>query len=277
MKRTALLLLPVALATGCFFPDSVDPIYEIDDDEIVVVQPFKEPGVDSPWDSTLGHQLAEATSRALRANVDFIVRPYGEVLELLIAKPKGADDDEKKKKAKDGDDDDDGEGKKKPPASDADLGPDVREFEPEKLAQLTDANYVVVATIKRFETRERLNINMRKGTGTIEVRLFKIATTDDEKQTAKEKNESLERRNKAREKMGLAPLGKLPYGGKFVARAKVTARYPDDFLNQYGDPFLDDLKIREGLIRALGEKVAKLLYEHDREPLEGMGGKGTGN
>lgn len=263
MKRLV-LLLPLLLPTaGCFslFGDTVDPIYEIDDEDQLVVYPFKEPGVDSPWDSTLGHQLAQATTNQVREHVDFIVRPYGSVLELLVAQPKKNKKKRMKADQEEGDDDED-EGQ---------LGPDVRDFDAEKLAQLTDSRYVLICEIIRFSLKDPLNINMSKGTATVEAKLFKVAHTRSEKESAKRQSESLKRRNKARAKLGLEPLGKLPMGGKFVAKKTITARFPDDFLNQYGEPFMDPVAVRKGLIKAVADKVAKLLYEHEPEPLKGSG------
>lgn len=90
--RLVALVLFALFATGCF-GDDVPPIYEIPDDEYVVVFPASEPGL-GPWDSTIGHRIAESTTRRLETFGEFHTVPYGEVIELMYAQPDDGDDDD---------------------------------------------------------------------------------------------------------------------------------------------------------------------------------------
>ena len=89
------LALVLSLLTGCL-GDDVPPIYEIPEDDYVVVYPASEPGVNS-WTSTIGHRVSEAATRRLETYGEFLTVPYGEVIELMYAEPL--------KKDKDGDED----------------------------------------------------------------------------------------------------------------------------------------------------------------------------
>lgn len=253
MKRTRpllLLLLPFVLPlSGCFGGDSIDPIYEIPDSEYCVVFPAREPGSKSPWTSTIGHQVSEAASRRLEANADFYTVPYGEVIELMYAEPS--------EEAKEGSDDK--------------VGLDVTKITPEKLAELTGADWVIVIDIVSFQEKDPNSINLTKATGTADVKLFKIVKSTKERKKAKELSERERKRDEARRRIGLQPVGAAPDGGKWVAQETVNARYPKNFFGQYGETFMDPVEARRGLIEALGKKSAQLFYEHEREDAPGSG------
>lgn len=249
--RAALLALPL-LASGCFGlgAESIDPVYEIDEEKYVVVHPFKDLDLPTAWDSPLGHELALRTTEVLNREADFYVCPYGDVLELLIAPPS----------------------KTANPKGDEAIGLDVRTLTPKKLGELMGADFVLMAKLTQFDLRDPLNINMVQGTAKAEVTLFKLAKTDEEEEDAEEASERMKRMNEARKALGLDAAGEPLAGGWFVGpTSTVEANYPDDFLNQYGDVFLDEQVIRDGLIRVLARKVAQLYYEHDKERLSGSG------
>lgn len=247
-----LLLAACALVvTGCF-GDDIPPIYEIPDDEYVVVYPASEPGLGA-WDSTIGHRVSEATTRNLEVNGDFLTVPYAEVIELMYAEPSSARDD-------------------KSTEEDEKIGLEARKITPEKLAELTGADWVVVVEITHFQERDPNNINMIRATANAGVKLFKLAKSSNEKKEARERSERERRRDLARARAGLKPTGKsLMDGGKWVAGKDITANFPKDFFGQYGETFLDPIEARKGLIDQLGDVVAKCFYEHEAEKLAGSG------
>lgn len=251
--RTLLGLVLAAFvlpSSGCFslFDETIEPMYEVDDDQWVVVKPFKDPNFPhSPWDSPVGHELAMRTTEALKRMAEFETVPYGEVLELMIAPADETDD-----KADDS-------------------GLDVRTLTEKEFSDLCAADFVLVCKILRFELKDPKNINMTQGTAVAECALFKVALTPEDVEAAEEHTERDIRKAKARREAGLemTPVGR---GGHYVATQTVTATYPDDYLNQYGQVFLDPVMVRDRLITNLARKVAELMYEHEPDK-----GKGTGN
>jgi len=232
-------------------------VWEIDDDEYVVIYPFKDYDYPTAWDSAKGHDLAMRVTEHLNAYGDFNVVPYGSVLELLIAPPV-------EPKESDGD----ARGDQKHP-----LGIDVRELTPRKLGELTAADYVLVCNILKWEIQDPKNINMTRGTATAEVRLFKLAKGKTEIEQAEMDAERARRIDQARTERGLAPLGEPLLGGWFIGarNVMVTAHFPTDYLNQYGEIFLEPELVRQGLLKELAKKVSYLLYEHDPPDTPGSG------
>jgi hypothetical protein len=254
--RLVALALFAIFASGCF-GDDIPPIYEIPDDEYVVVFPASEPGLGS-WDSTIGHRISESTTRRLETWGEFHTVPYGEVIELMYAQPDDGDDD---------DDDDDDEKK-----DDGKVGLEVRKITPEKLAELVGADWVVVIECSRFQEKDPNNINMVRGSANASVKLFKLAKSDTERRKARKLSERERKRNEARKRAGLKTGGTIDAdGGEWVAAADVKANFPKDFFGQYGETFLDPVKARKGLVEELGDKVAKCFYEHEPDKLSGSG------
>jgi hypothetical protein len=242
----AVFLLP---STGCFslWGETIDAMYQIDDDLWVAVKPFKDPNFPhSAWDSPVGHELAMRTTDILLGVADHRTVPYSEILELMIA-PSDEED-----------------------ADDA-TGLDVRSLSDKEFSDLVGADFVLVCKILRFELKDPNNINMTQGTAIAECSLFKVALTDEDVEVAEERTERDIRVRKARRlaHLKMTPVGR---GGHYVATKTVSAKYPDDYLNQYGSTFLDPALVRDKLITNLAKAVAKLMYEHEPEE-----GKGTGN
>lgn len=236
----ALALLPTA---GCgLFSDDVKPIYEIDDDDIVVVHPFSDPDFDSAWDSQTGHELARRTTEVLSDNAPFVVVPYDEVALLMHA-----------------------------PAADDGIGLDVRTLTPAKLAELTGADYVVMADILSFQLRDPRSVALHQASGFVDVKLFKLARSSKEKRDAAKDNERRARIRAAYARHNIDDPRETVYGGKMVAGARIEAIYPDTYLDQYGAEFLDPLTARAGLIRVLGKRAAQLFFEHEPEKLGATG------
>ncbi|MGE0712486.1 MAG: hypothetical protein AB7N76_01405 [Planctomycetota bacterium] len=241
----ALLSLPLG---GCFHGgEVVDAIYEVPDDDHLVVFPSRQ-GSESAWTSTIGHRVSEAATRRLEAKADFLTVPYGEVIELMYVEPS-----------------------KQAQGHDGQVGLDVTKITPERLAELTGAQWVVVVDIVHFQEKDPNNINMVKATASADVKLFKVAKSAGEKKKAAEESERQRRRNEARERAGLPPLGQTFEGGKWVAQKTVNASYPKDFFGQYGETFLDPVEARRGLIEELGERIAECFYEHEVQKLAGSG------
>lgn len=250
-RLLALTLLTLPCLAGCFsFGDDVDPIVEIDDDQYVVVHPFDDFDYPSAWDSPRGHDLALRVTDILNRSAEFLVCPYNDVLELLVAPPAAAAE-----------------------GDDAAIGLDVRRLTPRQVADLTGADYVILCRIKQFEVRDPLNINLVKGTATAEVRTFKVAKTKREREHAEEEAERIRRMNAAREKLNLETSDDPLMGGSFVGPriSTVTAHYPTDYLNQYGEVFLSQDVVRAGLMKELARKVAELFYSHEVERQAGSG------
>jgi hypothetical protein len=241
LAALALLVLPTS---GCsLFEDTIDPVYEIEDDEYLVVMPFKDPAFPrSAWDSPLGHEAALSTTTFLQRFAEFETVEYANVLELMYLPP--ADDQQEQ-----GDD----------------VGLDVRSLSEKEVGDLCGADYVLVVKILLWEESDPKNINMVRGTATAECKLFRVAITEEEIEDAEELTERELRMKKAREAYNLADGGEVAVGGAWVDTSTVTAHYPDDYLNQYGSPFMDKQTVRGELILRLADKVAKLYYEHDVE------------
>ncbi|MCA8921447.1 MAG: hypothetical protein KDD82_06530 [Planctomycetes bacterium] len=223
----------VALA-GCSSNDNtVEPIYEIDEDAAVVVMPVREPGVSNAWDSVdVGHRIAETASTLLANNGEFIVRPYREVIGLSTV------EDWTLLKAKD-------------------------------VAALTGADYVVVAELTHWDPQDDKGVGIVQGVARANVRLFKVMETreaDDEREA-----ERIRKQNEARRKAGLPELLREE-GGRFVAQEEILARYPETYLDQYGESFLDPDEAKNGLTDAVAKKIAQLFYEHE-EPFHFLRGE----
>ncbi|MBL4849966.1 MAG: hypothetical protein JKY65_30930 [Planctomycetes bacterium] len=253
--RLIALALFAIFATGCF-GDDIPPIYEIPEDEYVVVYPSSEPSL-AAWDSTIGHRISEATSRRLETFGEFRVVPYGEVIELMYAEPASDDEDEDGDESKD----------------DGKVGLEVRKITPEKLAELTGADWVIVIECSLFQEKDPNNINMIRASARAGVKLFKLAKSDDERQEARTRTDRERKRDKARKLAGLKTKRGATQsdGGEWVAGKDISANYPKDFFGQYGETFLDPIKARKGLIEELGEVVAKCFYEHEPGKLSGSG------
>ena len=123
LLSTLVLSLLVLPSSGCFlFSDDVEPIYEIDSDDFLVVHPLKDPAFPrSAWDSPTGHDIAMRATTVLSRMAEFNLVPYERVMELMYVPPK-----------------EDEEGK-----SD-DVGLDVRTLTERQLADLVGADYVLV-------------------------------------------------------------------------------------------------------------------------------------
>jgi len=232
----ALFLVPSA---GCaLFSDDIEPIWEIDDDEFVVVHPFYDAEADSAWGSRDGHELAAQTTEELATHADYNVVPYEEVLALMVA-------------------------------SDPKRGPgaalDVRELTPRQLADLTGADYVILADVLELQLRDPKAVALVQARGTLEVKVFKVARDREEEQQAEELGERERRIEQARHDLGLTPKNRSPHGGRLVAGGRVTAIYPDTYIDSPGVPSLDPLLARRGLIQNLARKAAQLLYPHEPE------------
>jgi hypothetical protein len=243
------LLLSAFSLVGCLGDDAIEPIYEVPDDEYVVVFPAREGSSESAWSSTIGHRIAEATTRRLEAKADFLTVPYGEVIELMYAEPNA--------NARKG--------------NDNEAGLDVRAITPEKLAELTGADWVIVIDVLHFQEKDPKNINMTRASGSADVKLFKLAKSSGEKKKARTSSERRRKRDAARKAHDLKPLGETPDGGKWVASKSVSASYPKDFFGTYGESFLDPVEARKGLIEEIGDKVSKCFYEHEKETMPGSG------
>ena len=228
MKQFMVCVAVLALA-GCSDSTWVDPIYEIDDDQKLVVMPFWDQDFPTRWDSPLAHELGRQAASELAQNVDFRVRNYEDtILDLLQAERK-----------------------------------DPRELRERDVAEITGVDFLLVCDIEQWDLRDPLNINLNKGTAKIRAKLYKLEPEryedEDDEQDARER---LQAQNDARRRAGL-PEVEYVSGGNFVREVVVNARYPETYLNQYGDIFLDPDQIELGLIRTTAEKVAKLLYGHE--------------
>lgn len=255
MKRSIPLVsltFSLLALTGCFGDNTVEPIYEIPDEEFVVVFPAAEPGSSNGWNSAIGHRVSEATTRRLESFGEFLTVPYSDVIELMYAEPN----------------EESSEGKK---SDDGSVGLDVSKITPLKLAELTGADWVITIDLLHFQEKDPKNINMSRASGSADVKLFRVARSKTQRKKAKEVNERVRKRNRVREQLGLKPIGETPDGGKWVAEKTIKAAYPKDFFGQYGESFLDPVEARKGLIESIGRKVAELFYEHEEEKMPGSG------
>ncbi len=245
MKHLRPLLLALALlpTAGCsLFSDDIEPIYEIDDDAFVVVHPFADADFDSPWQSDKGHRLAQLTTEQLAANADFRVVPYDDVMLLMHAPVN--------------------------PESGA-PGLDVTTLTPAQLAELTGADYVIMGDILHFELQDPRAVALHQASGRADVRLFKVAKSAEDRAKASKRSERQERIRKAYRDVDLVEPGETYYGGSFVAQGRVEGIYPDTYLGQYGESFLDRDTAFAGLCVVLSRRAAQLFYEHEPEKLGG--------
>lgn len=226
LRRLTLLLPLLGLASlaGCG-SEAIEPVYEIDPDHKVVVVPFKEPDFTNRWDSPAGHRLGENTTQILIENADFEVIPYRKIIELFAA------------------------GKK-----------DVRSLRPRDVAALTEADYVLVCDVSRWDPMEIKGVGITQANARATARLFKVDRSKKRKDPDAEAK--LKEMNEAREEIGLDPI-LVERGGEFVSKVEVSARYPDTFMGQEGETFLDHDEAEIGLIRSLSREVAQLYFEHE--------------
>lgn len=227
--RSTLCALTLALAalTGCMGTHTIEPVYEIDPDHALVVVPYKEPDFNDRWDSPAGHRLAEATTQILVEMADFEVLPYRKIIELYAAEKK-----------------------------------DVRHLRPRDVAALTKADYVLVCDVSRWDPMEVKGVGITQANAKATARLFKVDRS--KRRVDPEAEERLKEQNRAREEIGLEPI-LAERGGEFVSTTEVSARYPDTFMGQEGETFLDHDEAEIGLIRALAREVAQLYFEHEEQ------------
>lgn len=238
----AALLLPSA---GCaLFSDDIEPIWEIEDDDYVVVHPFHDAEADTAWGSRDGHALAAQTTEELASHADFHVVPYEDVLALMVARD---------------------------PEQGAGAALDVQELTPKELADLTGADYVVMGDVLELQLRDPKAVALVQARGTMDIKLFRVARGREEREVAEELSERQRRIEQARARLHLTPSKQSPHGGRIVAGGRVSAIYPDTYLDRDGVPFLDPMLARRGLIGNLAKKAAKLLYPHEPEPVLGAG------
>jgi hypothetical protein len=231
MNRTALapllLLLPLA---GCETLGHTDPVWEIDEDEHLVVMPFKDPDFPDRWDSPRGHETAMRATEILQREAEFGVRPYEDVIGLFQAD-------------------------------------DVSKLSPREVAALCKSDYVLVCDFEQLDLRDPKNINMHQGTARVRVRLFQVERKSKEAEDAAERKAAEQRA--ARERAGLPPL-EYDRGGRFIGEAErvIEAKFPSDFMNPSGELFLESADIQSGLLLAAARKVARLYYPHQADKIE---------
>ena len=137
------------------------------------------------------------------------------------------------------------------------------------MAALTGADYVVVAELTHWDPQDDKGVGIVQGVARANVRLFKVMETreaDDEREA-----ERIRKQNEARRKAGLPELLREE-GGRFVAQEEILARYPETYLDQYGESFLDPDEAKNGLTDAVAKKIAQLFYEHE-EPFHFLRGE----
>jgi len=227
MKRAALSLSPLVLAlSGCMgFGHDVEPIYEIEPEAWVVVMPFKDPDYHGRWDSPVGHDLAKVTTDFLLANGEFYTRPYQDLLDLFNAET------------------------------------DLNALTPRDIAALCRADYVVVPDLIRWDPKDELGVGIVKATSKVRVRLFKVIRGRSE-EVDEEEADRIEEQNEARRRAGLEMIA-YDRGGRYVAEKEIEGSYPDTYLDQYGETFLDERDALVGLVGTTADKVAKLFYEYE--------------
>ena len=82
--------------------------------------------------------------------------------------------------------------------------------------------------------------------------------------TDEEAEARVREQNEARKDIGLEPV-LVERGGEFVSTVEVSAKYPDTFMGQEGETFLDQAEAEAGLMAALAREVAQLYYEHEEQ------------
>lgn len=235
MKIAWTLAAAALVLAGCNSNDNtVEPIYEIDEEAALVVMPVREPGVTNAFDSVdVGHLIAEQATTRLGNNAEFIVRPYSEVIGLARV------EDWTLLKARD-------------------------------VAALTGADYVVVAELTHWDPQDEKGVGIVQGVARANVRLFKVGDEVPEEISEREA-ERIRKQNEARRKAGLPEI-LAEEGGTYVAQEEILARYPETYLDQYGESFLDPDEAKGGLTSALAKKIAELFYEHE-EPFSFLRGE----
>lgn len=232
MNRTALaaVLLLVCPVAGCGMGDIVDPVYEIDPDDYLVVMPFKDPDFPERWDSPVGHETAMRTTENLQREAEFNTRAYEDVIGLYQAE-------------------------------------DVSKLSPRDVAALCKADYVLVCEFEELELRDRMSVNIAQGKARVKVRLFEVERRSAEKEEKERVKAEELRAARARAGMPEIPYDR---GGRFVGEAERTLeiRYPSDFMSPGGEPFLEPFDIQQGLMLSVARKVAKLYYPHPEEKIE---------
>lgn len=223
MRSILAFILPLLLC-GCLFGDNMsEPVIELDEDDFVVVLPFKHPDFRSRWDSPEGRDLMIGVTEILQRNAEFSVRPYQDVIDLYLSE-------------------------------------DLDALGPKDVAALCRADYVLVCDIIKWDPMDEQSIGITKGRAKVRARLFKHNPTTTDAQDEDEV-ERLERANEARRAAGL-PLLEASAGGQWVTDNEVTATYPDTYLDQYGDVLTTREEAEAGLLRSTALKVAELFYEH---------------
>jgi hypothetical protein len=231
MSRTALasllLLLPLA---GCETFGHTDPVWEIDEEEHIVVMPFKDPDFPDRWDSPRGHETAMRTTEILQREAEFGVRPYEDVIGLFQAD-------------------------------------DVNKLSPREVAALCKADYVLVCEFEQLELKDPKSINLIQGSSRVRVRLFQVERKSETEEDAAQRKADEQRA--ARERAGLPPL-EYDRGGRFIGDAErvVEARFPSDFMNPGGELFLEASDVEAGLLLATAKKVARLYYPHQEDKID---------
>lgn len=232
MNRTALaaLLLLVLPAAGCGMGDIVDPVYEIDPEDYLVVMPFKDPDFPERWASPVGHETAARLTENLQREAEFNTRAYEDVLGLYQAD-------------------------------------DVNKLSPRDVAALTKADYVLVCDFEELELRDRMSVNIAQGKARVKVRLFQVERRSAEKEEKERaKNAELQQ---ARRQAGMPDIP-YDRGGRFLGEAERTLeiKFPSEFMAPGGEPFLEPFDIQQGLMLSVAKKVAKLYYAHPAEKIE---------
>ena len=233
MNRTALaplLLLLVPLA-GCETLGHKDPVWEIDEEEHLVVMPFKDIDFPDRWEGNpRGHEVAMRTTQILQREAEFGVRPYEDIIGLFQAD-------------------------------------DMSKLSPREVAALCKADYVLVCDFEELQLKDPKSINLVQGSARVRVRLFQVErkSKEDEERAARQ----AEDQRRAREAAGLPPL-EFDRGGRFVGDAErvVDAKFPSSFMNPGGELFLESSDVQQGLLLAVAEKVAKLYYPHQESKVE---------
>lgn len=223
MRLKLALILPLLLS-GCLFDDNwTEPVIELEEDEFVVVLPFKHPDFRSRWDSPEGRDLMIGVTEILQRNAEFSVRPYQDVIDLYLSE-------------------------------------DLDALGPKDVAALCRADYVLVCEILKWDPMDEQSIGITKGRSRVRARLFKSTPQTTEAQDEAEVRR-LERANEARRAAGL-PLLEASLGGVWVTDNEVSASYPDTYLDQYGDVLTTRQEAEAGLLRSTSLKVAELFYPH---------------
>src|SRR5687767_8896214 len=139
MNRTAAaaLLLVLPLLSGCFGLNHEDPVWEIDSEDALVVMPFKDPDFAGRWTSPRSHEAAMRTTEILQREAEFGVRPYEEVIGLYQA-------------------------------------PEVEKLSPRQVANLCEAEYVLMCDFEELRLKDPLNVNMVQGSARVRCRLFQV-------------------------------------------------------------------------------------------------------